>query len=55
MENAPTKQSEESESLIEEPARISDILSFKTSHPLHPLVKPFNGVPRKGTQQQSKL
>ncbi|XP_031777802.1 insulin-degrading enzyme isoform X2 [Nasonia vitripennis] len=54
-----TPSAEETKKTLEQaeqqPARIQDILQFKTSHPLYPLVKPFNNVPRKGTQQQSKL
>ncbi|KAJ8667813.1 hypothetical protein QAD02_009476 [Eretmocerus hayati] len=39
----------------EGPVRINDVLQFKTSHSLFPISQPYNNVPRKGTQQQSKL
>ncbi|XP_014206136.1 insulin-degrading enzyme isoform X2 [Copidosoma floridanum] len=42
-------------SSVEEVQRIDDILQFKTNHPLYPILQPFNNVPRKGTQHQSKL
>lgn len=37
----------------EVPVEIKDIVSFKASQSLYPLLKPFNGIPRKG--QRSKL
>ncbi|XP_058795185.1 insulin-degrading enzyme isoform X2 [Phymastichus coffea] len=53
-EDTPEEQLQK-HTVVEEPVRINDILQFKTSHPLYPLVKPFNNISRKGTQQQSKL
>lgn len=51
-----TSTKDESTDKVEEgPVKIKDILQFKSNHSLYPLVKPFNNVPRKGTQQQSKL
>lgn len=39
----------------EGPTRINDILQFKSNHPLYPLVKPFENIPRKGMRNQCKL
>ena len=39
----------------DEPMKIIDIVQFKANQCLYPLPKPFINIPRKGTQQQSKL
>ncbi|XP_033214183.1 insulin-degrading enzyme isoform X2 [Belonocnema kinseyi] len=46
-ETGATKKSE-----TEEPTRISDVVSFKSSQSLYPLLQPFNNVPRKGTRSK---
>lgn len=38
---------------ISAPTKVTDIVEFKASQSLYPLVKPFNDIPRKG--QRSKL
>lgn len=34
------------------PIIIDDVISFKSSHPLYPLPKPFNNITRKGTSSK---
>ncbi|XP_043278498.1 insulin-degrading enzyme isoform X2 [Venturia canescens] len=54
VEYTGTKNDETTEGVVQEvPIEIKDIISFKASQSLYPLVKPFNGIARKG--QRSKL
>lgn len=54
METSETKSHEKPEQVQEDiPIEIKDIVSFKASQSLYPLVKPFDGISRKG--QRSKL
>ncbi|XP_015602966.1 insulin-degrading enzyme isoform X2 [Cephus cinctus] len=40
------------EAVINTPCKIDDVLSFKASQSLYPLLKPFINVPRKGTRSK---
>lgn len=46
-ETGATKKSEE-----EQPIRIKDVIAFKASQSLYPLLQPFNNIPRKGTRSK---
>ena len=47
------EQAHNAEELSEIPVEIKDIVAFKASQSLYPLLKTFNGIPRRG--QRSKL